>query len=451
MGMRANRGENVWRKPLVVLLGMTFLTGMFAACGRTSTTTDNQLVPNDTSTDEVTTITFMYHWPESANPPQYKVVNQIIDSYVAQHPHVTIKQEVLEIEQYKNKLMVLAGTNSLPDVGITYPAGFLEPYVKSKRFAKLDDLLQGKLNGKFVAGTTDAFTFDDHTYSLPLELNIVPVYYNKAIFAKYDLQPPETYVEFRQLIHQLINHNVVPIALGNRERWTGSMWYMYLADRIGGHETLKAAITRKGTFQHPALVAAAKEIVSLVEMDAFYPGFNGLTNEEAKVAFMTGKAAMYMMGTWELPNYITNPNVSQEIKDKIGFFKFPMVQGGKGDNDSWVGGAGVGLFVSEDSKVKEEAKRFVQYFVQQWGELSVSGAGVIPATKVDIRNVNLPPLYMDLLSELNNASNLTLFADVQLKQQTAEVHLNMIQALYGKAVTPEQFAKAHDDALALEP
>jgi raffinose/stachyose/melibiose transport system substrate-binding protein len=98
--------------------------------------------------------------------------------------------------------------------------------------------------------------------------------------------------------------------------------------------------------------------------------------------------------------------------------------------------------------VKAEAKAFVNYFVQKWGEKSVVDAGVIPATKVDTAKVELPQLYIDLLNELNNASNLTLFADVQLKPNAAQTHLNMIQALFGKAVTPEEFAANHEKAIA---
>lgn len=165
---------------------------------------------------------------------------------------------------------------------------------------------------------------------------------------------------------------------------------------------------------------------------------------------MNGKAAMYLMGTWELPNYTTNESVPKEFRDSIGFFKFPTVAGGKGNVDSWVGGPGVGLFVAENSKVKEEAKQFAKFFVEKWGEQSVTKAGVIPATKVDTSKVQLPQMYIDILSELNKASNITLFADVQMSPGVAQTHLNMIQSLFGKEVPPEEFAKKHEEALAQE-
>jgi raffinose/stachyose/melibiose transport system substrate-binding protein len=222
---------------------------------------------------------------------------------------------------------------------------------------------------------------------------------------------------------------------------------MYLANRIGGTEPLKKAVDRSGSFEDPSLIRAAKEIQQLVDLNAFNKGFNGLSNDEGKSEFMNEKAAMYMMGTWELPNFTTNPDVPKAFKDNVGFFKFPTVSGGKSDVNSWVGGPGVGLFVAQNSKVKEESKKFVEYFVEQWGKVSVTDAGVIPATKVDTSAVQLPAMYIDLLKELNNASSITLFADVQMKPSAAEAHLNMIQAIFGKAVTPEDFAKKHEEAL----
>ncbi|WP_342437567.1 extracellular solute-binding protein [Paenibacillus sp. FSL L8-0436] len=415
-------------------------SGSEAGAGNTETATD--------APAQKVTINMMHLWPAGSSAQQNKLVGQIIDEYQKEHPNVTIKQEVLENEQYKNKLKVLSASNELPDVGITWAAGFMEPYVKGGLFAPLDDILGGaQLKDKFVAGTTEAYAVDGKTYALPIELNISPIYYNKDIFAKHNLQVPATYEEFKQVVKTLSDNGVAPVALGNKDRWTGSLWYMYLADRIAGSDTLKKATNGTGSFDDPGLIQAAAEVQTLVDMNAFNKGFNGLSNDEGKSEFMNEKAAMYLMGTWELPNFTTNPDIPQEFKDKVGFFKFPTVDGGKGNINSWVGGPGVGLFVAESSKVKEEAKAFVEYFVSKWGEESVTTAGVIPATKVDTANSNLPQLYVDLLNELNNASSITLFADVQMKPGAAQVHLDMIQALFGKAVTPEQFAAKHKEAV----
>ncbi|OZQ67540.1 extracellular solute-binding protein [Paenibacillus odorifer] len=417
-----------------------------AGCGQKDNNAGESKGSTNGGSDKVT-VNFMHLWPEGVSAGQNKIVNQIIKEYQTEHPNVVIKQEVLDNEQYKNKLKVLSASNELPDVGVTWAAGFLQPYVEGNLFAPVDDLLNGELKDKFVAGTTEAYAINDKTYALPLEFNIAPIYYNKAIFEKYNLEVPQTYDQFKQVVKTLSEGGIAPIALGNKDRWTGSLWYMYLADRIAGQQALAGAISGSGSFMDEGLVKAASEVQSLVDSNAFVKGFNGLSNEEAKSEFVNGKAAMYMMGSWDLPNFTTNEEIPLEFRNSVGFFKFPTVEGGKGDINSWVGGPGVGLFVAENSEVKEEAKLFVEYFVSKWGEQSVTGAGVIPATKVDTATLDLPQLYIDLFNEMNKASSITLFADVQMRANAAETHLNMIQALFGKAVTPEKYSEEHDAAI----
>jgi len=435
------------KKAISMFFVLTMVLGLALTGCSSSSSGDSS---EGSSGGDKVTVKLMHLWPSGSSKQHNMIVNEIAAEYEEANPGVKIEQEILSNEQYKEKLKVLSASNELPDVGMTWAAGFLDPYVKGNKFAPLDDILEGGLKDSFIAGTTEAYAVDGKTYGLPLELNIAPVYYNKKIFEKYNLEVPETYEDFKNVVKTLADNGVTPITLGNKDRWTGSLWYMYLADRLGGPETLTNAINRSGTFEDPALVKAAEEIQNLVGMDAFVKGFNGLSNDEAKGPFMNEQAAMYLMGSWELPNYTTNEDVPQEFRDSIGFFKFPTVEGGKGDINSFVGGPGVGLFVSENSEVKEEAKKFVEFFVQKWGERSVTDAGVIPATKVDTASVDLPQMYIDVLDELSNASNITLYADVQMSASVAEEHLNMIQALFGGEVTPEEFAKKHEEALASE-
>ncbi|MBO7747463.1 extracellular solute-binding protein [Paenibacillus sp. MWE-103] len=407
---------------------------------------DNGSAGGNAGPDEKITLKMMHLWPDGSNSAQNKMVTEIIKEYEEANPNVTITTEVLENEQYKSKLKVLSASNDLPDVGFTWAAGFMDPYVNGNMFAPVDDLLQGELKDKFVAGTTEAYAFGGKTYALPVELNIVPVYYNKDIFAKYNLQPPKTLDELKTIIKTLSDNKVTPITLGGKDAWPSSFWYMYLADRIGGPDVMDKAVAGSD-FGDPSLLEAAKQAQELVNMNAFVKGYNGLSNDEAKSLFMNEQAAMFAMGTWEVPNYTTSADVPQAFKDKIGYFKFPAVDGGKGSVDDWVGGPGVGLFVSQNSKHVDEAKKFVSFFVRKWGEHSVTDAGVIPATKVDTSSVKLPQMFIDLLNELNQASKVTLYLDTQMKPGASDAHHNLVQALLGKAVTPEEFIKKQDDAL----
>ena len=419
---------------------------VLTACGG-SDDTGGDSGSNDSSSGDSKTVKFMHLWPEGSSAQHYRIVNDIIADFEEENSDISIDLEVLSNEQYKDKIKVLATSDELPDVGMTWAAGYMEPYVEGDMYASLDDVIN---EDDFVSGTLDAFAVDGTTYGLPLELNISSIFYNKEIFAEYGLEEPQTLDELKEIVATLNDNGVNPIALGNRDAWTGSMWYMYLANRLGGDEdVLTQAIDRELSFEDSALVGAAEEIQDLVDEESFVSGFNGLADEEAKSMFMEEQAAMYLIATWDLPNFTTNEDVPQEFRDKVGYFQFPTVDG-SGNMNNYVGGPGVGLFVSDQSDVKEEAKEFASYLVDQWGDRAVTDVGIIPATKVDAESLDLPQMYVDVLDDLNAAENITLYADVQMSADAAQVHLDMIQALFGGEITPEEFAKTHEDTLSEE-
>jgi raffinose/stachyose/melibiose transport system substrate-binding protein len=398
-------------------------------------------------------IKFMHLWPEGSSNAQFSIVKNIIADYEKQHKDVSIETEILSPDQYRDKLKVLASSNELPDVGMTWSDGFIQPYVQGNMLEPLDDVVNGDpaLKDAFIPGVKESYAVKGKTYGLPLELNISYVFYNKEIFKKYNLEVPKTFEEYKNVVKTLAKNGVTPATVGAKDGWPASFWFMYLADRIGGPTILTDVIHGKAKMTDPAVVKAAQEVQNLVDMGGFEKGASALSNEDAKGYFMNEKAAMFLTATWELPNYTTSPDVKQDFKDKIGYFKFPTYEGGKGtDINSYVGGPGVGLFVAKDSKVKKEAKDFVGYLVKEWGKKSVTDAGVIPATKVDTSKLKLSPMYIDILKDLSQASNVTTYFDTQSSPAVSELHHNLVAALFGKQITPKDFAKQQADALAKE-
>ena len=127
---------------LTTMLGLSMaLTGCSSSTDNASQTTT---APKETAkateaasagSAKKVTIKMMHLWPTGNSATQNKIVNDIITEYQKLNPNVTIEQEVLENEQYKNKMKVLSTSNALPDVGFTWAAGYMDPYVKGDMFA----------------------------------------------------------------------------------------------------------------------------------------------------------------------------------------------------------------------------------------------------------------------------------------------------------------------------
>jgi raffinose/stachyose/melibiose transport system substrate-binding protein len=435
------------KKTVAIFMSFIMLLSLaLAGCSSSSSS-------EESSADGKKVIKFMHLWPEGSSNAQFSIVKDVIAEYEKEHTDTKIETEILNPDQYREKLKVLASSNELPDIGMTWSDGFIKPYVEGDMLAPLDDIVENDadLKDAFIPGVKESYAVDGKTYGLPLELNISYVFYNKEIFEKYNLEVPQTFEEYKNVVKTLADNGVVPATVGAKDGWPASFWFMYLADRIGGSTILTDVIKGKAKMDDPAIVKAAEEVQNLVDMGGFVKGSSALSNDDAKGYFMNEQAAMFLTATWELPNYTTSPDVAQEFKDKIGYFKFPTYEGGKGESiDSYVGGPGVGLFVAKDSKVQEEAKDFVGYLVKRWGEKSVIDAGVIPATKVDTASLDLAPMYIEILKDLSEASNVTTYFDTQSSPAISELHHDLVTALFGKQVTPEDFVKQHKDELAEE-
>ena len=435
------------KKTVAIFMSFIMLLSLaLAGCSSSSSS-------EESSADGKKVIKFMHLWPEGSSNAQFSIVKDVIAEYEKEHTDIKVETEILNPDQYREKLKVLASSNELPDIGMTWSDGFIKPYVEGDMLAPLDDVVDNDadLKDAFIPGVKESYAVDGKTYGLPLELNISYVFYNKEIFEKYNLEVPQTFEEYKNVVKTLADNGVVPATVGAKDGWPASFWFMYLADRIGGSTILTDVIKGKAKMDDPAIVKAAEEVQNLVDMGGFVKGSSALSNDDAKGYFMNEQAAMFLTATWELPNYTTSPDVAQEFKDKIGYFKFPTYEGGKGESiDSYVGGPGVGLFVAKDSKVQEEAKDFVGYLVKRWGEKSVIDAGVIPATKVDTASLDLAPMYIEILKDLSEASNVTTYFDTQSSPAVSELHHDLVTALFGKQVTPEDFVKQHKDELAEE-
>ncbi|MCD4838957.1 MULTISPECIES: extracellular solute-binding protein [Neobacillus] len=436
------------KKKTVATFVSALLVGSLALVGCSSSSSTKE-----SDADGKKVIKFMHLWPEGSSNAQFSIVKDVIDEYEKEHKYIDIQTEILNPDQYREKLKVLASSNELPDIGMTWSDGFIKPYVEGDMLAPLDDIVEKDpdLKNSFIPGVKESYAVDGKTYGLPLELNISYVFYNKEIFEKYNLEVPKTFEEYKNVVKILTDNGVIPATVGAKDGWPASFWFMYLADRIGGSTILTDVIKGKAKFDDPAILKAAEEVQNLVDMGGFVKGASALSNDEAKGYFMNEQAAMFLTATWELPNYTTSPDVPQEFKDKIGYFKFPIYEGGKGtDINSYVGGPGVGLFVAKDSKVQKEAKDFVGYLIKRWGEKSVIDAGVIPATKVDTSSMDLSPMYIEILKDLSEASNVTTYFDTQASPAVAELHHDLVTALFGKQVNPKEFVKQHVDELAKE-
>ena len=84
---------------------------------------------------------------------------------------------------------------------------------------------------------------DGKNYGVPWDMGMVGWWYNKDLFKKAGIdKEPATWTEFLADVKKLKDAGITPIALGEKDSWTGMHIWSYLATRIGGEKAFKAAL-----------------------------------------------------------------------------------------------------------------------------------------------------------------------------------------------------------------
>jgi raffinose/stachyose/melibiose transport system substrate-binding protein len=371
-----------------------------------------------------------------------EVLEAAVKRFEAAHPGVTVEIQTFANDAYKQKLPVEMAANTPPDVFFTWGGGMLAEFARAGRVLKLDQaLLQDGWRDRFIEQAMGICSTEDGTYAVPLDLSVVPLWYNRELLAEKGIAPPATFDELLAACELLNKEGVTPLALGNRNGWPGAFYYIYLANREGGTSLFLDAAAGKpnATFDDPAFVAAGQDLSRLIDAKAFPSGFNGLDDGAARTRFLSGEAGMYLMGTWLVPRVMSK---APEFMDKLACVPFPAVGGGKGDASTVVGGVNCGFAVSSNCEHPDLAVELLRYLtapevVDGWCEI-----GRIPALETTAEQVaKLPKPTREAHALLVKAASLQPYYDQYLSPRLGQEHMNTTQGIFSGTMTPKEAAE----------
>jgi raffinose/stachyose/melibiose transport system substrate-binding protein len=393
-------------------------------------------------------ITF-WHIQSTGTGPE--LIEQAVDRYMTDNPGVTVENVPMQNDPYKIRIKTAMGAGDPPCIFPSWGGGPLYEYMQAGQVTDLTDfMMDDDYYERFLPASLSNVTFDDKMWGVPVENTAVAViFYNKAIFDEYGLTPPETYDELLTVAQTLIDNGVVPFALANKTKWTSSMYYMYLVDRLGGPEVFASAANRTGgSFEDPVFVQAGEMVQELVNMPAFNEGFNGLDYDTGQSRMLTyaGEAAMELMGTWQIATYKAE-NLDFYEND-LGFFPFPAIPDGEGDPSNVVGTVGDNYYsISSVCEYPEEAFKLIQYLIDDESVALRVESGRIPPVK-GVSEMLEDPILQEVMAVVEEAASVQLWYDQYLPPELGEVHKDTMQALFGLELTPEEAAAAHETAIA---
>ena len=399
-----------------------------------------------------TKIKTITEWDLQTTKGAVKILNDGGARFENANPGYKVEQSHIQNDAYKTKLKIAFGANQPPNVFSSWGGGPLKEYVKAGQVVDLTSYLakDPAYRDRFAPAGFSSVTFDGKIYGVPAENTAMAViFYNKEMFAQNNLVPPKTWDELMNVVKVLKAKNIAPFALANKNKWTGSMYFVYLADRIGGSQVFQNAASRSsgGSFTDPAFVEAGKRIQELVKAGAFADGYNGLDYDvgASRRLLYSGKAAMELMGTWEAA---TIRNENPGFYEKLDFFPFPTVPGGKGHPNAVIGTVGDNFFsISSSCREPEAAFKLIQSLTDDVSaQARLDDKRIIPVKGLKTND----PFLNRVMKLVAEASNVQLWYDQELSPSLAQTHLNTTQALFGLSITPEAAAQQMEDVAKAE-
>ena len=382
------------------------------------------------------------------NPNQVKLWEEVARDFEAKNPGVKVEMSFLENEAYKAKAPTLLQSKDRPHIIYSWAGGVLKTQVEA---GVLEDITKdvADLTPKLSPAAVAAFTVNDKVYGLPYNVSQVGFMYNKELFAKAGVDGSKiaTWDDLLAAVKQLKAANVTPIVVGGADKWPLHFYWTYLAVRIGGKPGFQAALKgENGGFEGETFVKSGEMFKQLVDLGPFQNGFLGAKNPQAVGMFGDGKAAMILA----ISSFYHSQKALAADKvglsdDKIGWFNFPTVPGGKGEASDTLGGIN-GWLVTKGAP--KEAVAFLKAFVSDDVQKRLAAGNYVIPTYLGAEQALGSAFMRNIAKNIAASKYHQNFYDQDLGPNVGRVVNDACAEIAGGTMTPKQAAKAIQDAYA---
>lgn len=399
----------------------------------TSCSLDNK---DNIENKEKITLTMWHIWSQISNDANGKILQDTIEEWNKTNPDVQIKVEAVENERYKAKIKTAFAVNELPDIFYAWGGGFSKPFIESGSVLNLNEYLGKDMENKINKEMLNNVSYNNNIYGLPLTLSVGTFYCNKKLFNEVNVKIPDNYDEFLEAIKAFKSKDITPLLVGEKDTWTGMLYYDILELRQGGiseDSYYHNGINEKGN----SMLKASYRLKELIDMKAFNESALELTRDESETLFKQGKIPMYYTGNWFIGE-LKNAEVS--VQDNVIVKEFPVIKNGKGNKKEFLGGTSEYLMVGNNSKYKKEAVDAAKFIAETVSKKYYEFGSGLPAWNYKGDKSNINKLSKDLEDLTENASY-SLYSDIYFGEEKGNMRKELVHRLFKGQISPEDFTK----------
>ncbi|WP_369746092.1 ABC transporter substrate-binding protein [Paenarthrobacter sp. AMU7] len=417
------------------------------ACGGGGAATDPS---NVSPTGEIKPREISWLLSRPADGAVINIMKKLADDYAKDHPGFALNLITTpDRPSYIQKLETLAAANKLPELFDTDATPFAQQLAKQGKMVEADKLLKSlDLYDDYRPGALDYQRFDDGSlYMIPFQFELEFIWYNKALLQKAGVAVPQSLDDIPAMCTALRNAGITPIAIDGQDQWPLERYVAYQPFRAAGPDFVQKLKKGEAAFSDPAGQKTVQWMAELGKAKCFQEGFSAQGYSDAQNQFTSGQAAMYNIGTWELPSLATD-KLNPDVRDDVDFFTLPTTPGSVTAANEFVSPSGIGMAVN--SKTYDPlVSDFLKFALEKYpAEYAATGA-LSPTTTVETTiPANATPLYKKALETANALGEKQAMPwDTQLDPTTnGRLQQELVLLVQGN-ITPEQFTKTMDDAI----
>ena len=209
-------------------------------------------------------------------------------------------------------------TSKAPDLFTWWSTYRMKDLIDNGLVADLTDLWD-KHKAEYPQGLRDAFTFNGKVYGMADVVEYWGVWYNKDVFAKYNLKVPTTWDEFTKVCDTLKKNKITPMLESVQQRWPTFIMFEEMVARQDPQLYVDLC-EGKVKYSDPRVKKAFAVWADMIAKGYFTDPSTDLFADGPRL-FNEGKVAMIPCGSWYL-SVLTGGGVAV---DKADIFVMPPV------------------------------------------------------------------------------------------------------------------------------
>ncbi len=376
---------------------------------QTQVVTQEKVVEKQVTAAPKTTLVYNTY---QSDPAPRAADAEIVKMFMEKNPNIEVIQSTVAHEDFKQA----------PDVMTWFAGNRARFFIDKGQIMDISDVWAKEgWDKSYPKGFMALSTVNGKQYFVPTSYYWWAVYYNKKVFAKYNLTPPTTWDEFLKVCETLKSNGVTPIVSGTKNAWPAAAWFDYLDMRVNGPEFHINLMLGKEKYDDPKVKKAFEYWAQLLDKGYFIENAASYDWQEVLPFMLQEKAGMYLMGQFVMDS------VPEENKADFDFFRFPIIDpkvpvGEDAPTD--------GFFAAANAPHPEAAKAFLAFLGSKEAQTYFAGQLQRLPTNTDVDLSGFAPATQKGIELLKGADYIAQFYDRDTTPEMAEKGMAAFQAFW---------------------